>query len=418
MRVLIAPDKFKGTLSSAEAARALAAGAVKAWERTGAPAHALELVLRPLADGGEGSLATFKELRSDLTLREALLTDCTGHTQIHVPYLSGSEGGSQVLFLESSLVVGLMLAGARETPIWKRTTQGIAEWVMEMARLYADAPLSLGIFLGGSATSDGGFGAARTLGYRFYADDGREVTDLALLTDAVRIQLPGALRKEVDAQGQRSLPLRKDASPLRKEKAEPFKDSVRLRFFSDVENPLTGAEGCARLFSPQKGASAQDVERLELCMEKLRHLLIEAGRPDMNLIPGAGAAGGMAVPFLAHPYMEAQIESGSSFFLKQAGIDALLESGRIDLMITGEGSTDASTLTGKLVHTIRKRAQACGVQSSVISGRVKDHDLLQTAGYDRLDAADQAAPPGDRDVPDPREAARRLTETTASVLFR
>ena len=159
-RVLIAPDKFKGTLAAGEAARAMSAGLKRFCAEEG---FRPEILVRPLADGGEGSHETLKELEPGLVERRMALTPAVGDAR-PIPYLARDNDR----YLETALVIGLELPGSRDVPVEERRTNGVGEWIASMIE---EAPnverLDLHLFLGGSATSDGGFGVARALGFRF-----------------------------------------------------------------------------------------------------------------------------------------------------------------------------------------------------------------------------------------------------------
>ncbi len=422
MRILIAPDKFKGTLSAMQAARAIRDGALAAAAETRDPAKTqppgieCELLplfeLRPLADGGEGSHDCLRELGAGdtagaLRLREEhmQLSDPNGAPR-SVPYLVAThadpETGAQHRYLETALAIGLTLPGARDASILDRTTRGVGEWLAQSvaghARANPDAQtaprLELHLFLGGSATSDGGFGLARALGFRFYDSHGDEVRRFRDILNARRSAAP-------DQQ-----------SPESTQSEASNSDATVVHVYTDVQNPLDGPEGAARLFGPQKGASASEVAELEI---RLAHLgeLFEMMRREQTASasdtpqetrnapgeakddealyrrPGAGAAGGLALPLLYWPGVDVRFRSGIDFFLEAAGIDRALRNNKPACVISGEGATDRGSLQGKVVAGLGRmlaNQSADAPPLLIVSGHIpaEDRETLVAAGFSNL----------------------------------
>jgi glycerate kinase len=305
VKLVIAPDKFAGTLTAGQAARALAAG----W-RSIRPDDELDLV--PMSDGGPG----FCEVLADAlpTAREIVVTttDPFGRATPAVLLFAGDTA-----YVESAQAVGLHLLREAERDPEKASSAGLA--VLLAAAVDAGAR-TIVVGLGGSATNDGGRG----------------------MVDALR-------------EGTRSG--RFSADTLR-----ALRD-VDLVIASDVANPLLGPAGASAVFGPQKGASREAVARLEGRMQEwVREL---PGLGDVASEPGAGAAGGLGAAFL---WLGARREPGAALVAALLGLDAQIEVA--DLVITGEGSYDSTSLRNKVVATVASAAQQTALPCLVVAGQV------------------------------------------------
>lgn len=395
LSVLIAPDKFKGTLSARAAGDAMAAG-VENFAR--AQARPAKLTIRPLADGGEGSREILAELWPELQERR-LATFDSGERPITVRALyDPPEASERRVWLESAEIIGLLLPAARTTPILDRTTRGVGAAICTCLdpaeKSGAPAVREIGIFLGGSATSDGGFGLARELGFRFLNANAESVTRFQDLLKVTRV--------------------------LRPERRFP----VQLVLYTDVVSPLCGPAGAARLFAAQKGATPDEIEMIEARLEHLARLFQAEFGADANT-PGCGAAGGLGFPLLALAEMQTRFASGVDFFIEAAQLGELIQAQEPAFLFTGEGRTDRGSLGGKVVaglarlckSALRKSPRtARGPQLVVVSGQVQDRALLQAAGlahvYSTLDVCGALAP----DALSGAAAAARLTLTTERAL--
>ena len=316
MRVVIAPDSFKGSIGAAEAARALAVG----W-RAARPDD--ELIELPLADGGEGTLAV-------------LAATDPGSRWHHVVVSGPGEALVRAGWLELTGSVGVVeLAAAAGLPLLGHLTPLDAHsyGVGELIRHALDAGvLMMMITLGGSACTDGGTGLLAALGARFLDADGHP------------LPLGGGPLTRLDAI---------DLSSLR----QPPPAGVRC--LTDVRAPLLGPGGAAAVFGPQKGASRDDIAVLETGLARLAQLL--GGVPSQ---PGAGAAGGcgygLATAWGAH------LLPGAEWVANAVGLPKALSGA--DLVITGEGRYDDTSLRGKVVGTVRAMATRAGVPVAVVAG--------------------------------------------------
>ncbi|WP_346534257.1 glycerate kinase [Micromonospora sp. DPT] len=318
MRVLVAPDSFKGSVTAADAARALASG----WL---ARLPGDDVRLLPLADGGEGTVDAFAAARPDAERRTTA-----------VPGPDGRPVSAGWLLLPDGTAV-LELAQSSGLPLMRRPdpfgahTYGLGA----VARAALDAGATrLVVGLGGSASTDGGTGALRALGLRPHDKLGR---DLPLgggaLADLARIDATGLL----------------PAPP----------GGVQL--LVDVTAPLTGPAGAAAVYGPQKGADPADVTLLDTALRRLAELA--GGNPDE---PGAGAAGGTAYGLAA--MWGATIVPGATTIAELLGLaDALAGA---DVVLTGEGRFDETSLSGKVVGSLLDSAASAGVRVAVAAGQV------------------------------------------------
>jgi glycerate kinase len=365
MRVLIAPDKFKGTLTAAEAARAIATG----W-RSARPGDAVEQV--PLADGGEGTL-------------DAILAALGGRRRWHrvrgplgEPVMAsygviGAEGRAEAV-VESSLASGLQLVAPERRDPLRATSRGTGE-LIRAAGLDARHLL---VCLGGSATNDAGAGMAQALGVRLLDDRGRELGP------------GGAALLELAAI---------DTSGLDSSVRE-----ARVVGACDVDNPLVGPIGATAVYGPQKGARPEDVELLERALTRFADVVRRDVGIDVAGIPWTGSAGGLGAALLA--FLGADLRSGTDVVMEMVGFAERLENA--DLVVTGEGSLDAGSLHGKVPVRVAHRATEASTEVLVLCGRaavrpdgVRVESLVEWFGEGRAMA-------------DPRSTLRELAAAVAA----
>lgn len=337
LRVLILPDKFKGTLTAMQAAAAVARG----WRRA-RPRDRLDLL--PMSDGGDG----FGEILSDLigATAQPLTSVDAAHRSCRVRWWW--ERRSRTAIVESAKVIGLaMLPPGRYHP-FELDTFGLGK-VLLAAVKRGCRRLIVGV--GGSATNDGGFGLARALGWRFLDEHRHEIERW---TDLRRLQLV------VAPQGRRTI----SGSPLRQ-------TSVTVAV--DVRNRLLGKHGCARVYGPQKGLRPEDWPLAEACLRRLALVVKRQCGTDFAAIPGAGAAGGLGFGLMA--FAGAKVESGTELFARHARLAERLRN--TDLVITGEGALDRSTLMGKGVGEVARQCQAREVPCIGLAGVIHDAPPLR-----------------------------------------
>jgi glycerate 2-kinase len=325
VKVILAPDKFAGTLSAAEAAAAMAEG----WRRA-RPGD--ELVATPLADGGEGTLDVVEAAVAGCTRVAVEVADARG-IATDAAWLRLPDGRALV---ESAQACGLQrLAEDKRDPLLT-TTYGVGQLLRAAADAGATAIL---VGLGGSATVDGGAGMATALGHRLLRADGNGVkVGARWVRDLVRI---------VPVEGL----------------------GVPVVAAVDVTAPLLGPAGAAAVFAPQKGARPDDVPQLEEALAAMA----DAAERDLPGGPwrdlsGAGAAGGLGFGLAA--LCGAELVGGAALVDALVGFSAALDGA--DLVITGEGSLDAQTATGKVPAHVRSAARERGVRVAAIAGRIAD----------------------------------------------
>lgn len=365
LTVIVAPDAFKGSLPAPEAAAAVEAGLRDAAAATGVE---LDVRLRPVADGGEGSVDVV--LAAGWTRRERTVTGPTGAPVLAPFALTPTGTEPRTALLELAAASGLaLLPGGRPDPL-RATTRGVGELV---AAALGESVARLVLCIGGSATTDGGTGMAAALGARFLDGTDRPLPPGgAALVDLARIDVTG-----LDAR----------------------LGTTEVVVACDVDSPLTGPTGAAHVFGPQKGATPEDVAALDAGLAQLARVLRRDLGIDVERVPGAGAAGGVGAGALA--FLGARLTPGIDLLLDLVGFDGALDGA--DLVVTGEGSFDAQSLAGKAPVGVARRARAAGVPVVVLAGRVDldDADRARLAGLGVVDARALL------DLePDPRRAER------------
>jgi glycerate kinase len=345
LRVLIAPDKFKGTLSATAAARAMAHG----WHRA-RPED--ELTLLPLCDGGEG----FGELLAARLKARQRTVRTVDAARRPLRATWWWEPRSRTAILESARVIGLARLPRGEFHPRALDTFGLGAVLQAAAKLKARRVI---IGLGGSATNDGGFGVARSLGWRFLDQKGMELTNWLRLVELRKILQP--------------------AERL------PFREII---LGMDVQNRLLGPKGCTRIFGPQKGLSAGDFPASEKALAQLARQVRQCLHRDVAHQPGAGAAGGLGFGLMA--FAGATAESGFELFARQAGLRTQVR--LADVVVTGEGRLDRSTLMGKGVGELARSARRAGKPCLGIGGAVEDLPQLLRRFAGTLALTDLATP--------------------------
>jgi glycerate kinase len=352
MRVLIAPDCFGGTLTAPEAAEAIAAG----W-RSGAPGD--ELTLCPLADGGPGFVEVLHSALGGLLRNRSV----SGPLGSFVDAVWLEHDGTA--YIECAQACGLALVSDGERDALAATTLGVGE----MIRHAVDSGVhTIVVGLGGSASTDGGAGVFRALGAVPVGADGEP--------------LPvggGPLVGTVRLEGRADL------------------GDVTLVAASDVENPLLGKLGAARVFGPQKGADDLAVRRLERSLTRWADVLADVAGRDVRDEQGAGAAGGLGAALIA---LGATVESGAGVVRRLTGLDGALDTAQ--LVITGEGSFDFQSLRGKLVTRVAGATAERGVPCVVLAGQVSvGRRRAAAAGVDHAYSVAEHAGSAEASLADP-----------------
>ncbi|WOF23618.1 glycerate kinase [Microbacterium betulae] len=366
-RIVIAPDSFKGTISAAAAAAAIAAG----WA-TVRPDD--ELVLRPMADGGEGTLEAFAEAVPEAARIPVRVTGPTGFAidaaWLRLPPTEEAPGGIGVVELASTS--GIELLGDDLRP-WEASTLGFGQAI---AAALAAGVSQLVLGIGSSASTDGGAGLLTALGARF--------------TDAFGTSIaPGASGLDDVA--------RADLANLR---ALP---PAGVQVLSDVTNPLLGGQGAAAVFGPQKGLDAEGVARADAGLARFADVIrgldgdtlaVTMARVADPDAPGSGAAGGAGYGLLV---WGAELVPGAVRVAQLTGLSGAVEGA--DLVITGEGSYDGQSAAGKAPAHVAALADAAGAPVAIVAGRIAADtgsvahalSLTELAGSAEAAVADPAA---------------------------
>ena len=341
MKVVIAPNALKGSLSASDAAAALAVGVARAQPNA-------EIVQVPVADGGDGLLDVVR----DVLGAESCTVSVTGPRFAPVDASFGWLAQRRTAVIEMALASGLALLDDAERDATATTTLGTGE-LMRAALDRGGERLIIGI--GGSATNDGGIGMASALGWRFLDATGQPVRPVGGMLDRIA---------RIDGSG-----------------ADPRLQLVTIEAICDVDNPLTGPRGAAWVYAPQKGADADQVERLDAGLARLASLIQRDLGLAVDAIPGAGAAGGLGAGLLA--FCGASLRPGAEVVLELVGLDRHLAGA--DLVLTAEGRIDGQTRFGKAPGAVAAHAAANRIPCIAIAGGVADDIApLHDAGIDAV----------------------------------
>jgi glycerate 2-kinase len=346
MKIIVAPNSFKGSLSATQAAKAIARGVREVFPDA-------EVVEIPIADGGDGTveaLVSANQGRYEWVDVEGPLGD---------PVLAsfGLIDGGKTAVAELASASGYVLVPPAMRDPRKTSTYGFGQ-LLDAARKSGAKSVIAGI--GSSATNDGGVGMAQALGYRFL--------------DAEGVDLP-----------------RGGAALLRLERIDdsrlnPGWRSVQVMVACDVTNPLTGPEGASAVYGPQKGADPLTVRLLDLALARLAEVIERQYGKRVADIPGAGAAGGTGAGLMA--FLDAKLISGAGLVVDASGFDRALPGAQ--LVITGEGRADGQTAYGKAPGEVARRAQAAGVPTFLLAGtKGAGWETLLTKGFTAVAALAQ-----------------------------
>ncbi len=338
MKIVIAPDSYKESLSAMEVANAIEAGFREIYPNA-------EYVKMPVADGGEGTV-------------DAMVAATGGHKiSVSVTGPTGKQVMAELgLIYQHTAVIemaeasGLERISAVERNLLITTTYGTGEMIR--------AALDLGvkqfiIGIGGSATNDGGAGMLQALGYRLLDQHGRDIPrGGAGLSDLATIDISSA---------------------------DPRLQDCQFKVACDVTNPLTGPMGAAQVFGPQKGADAAMVALLDENLKHYARIVTQELGTDVEFVPGAGAAGGTGAALLA--FMKAELHSGIDIVLAALGLELIIADA--DLVITGEGRLDSQTINGKVPVGVARLAKRHGKPVIAIAGSLSpDVAIVYEHGID------------------------------------
>ncbi len=341
MKVVIAPQSFKGSISALDAARAMEEGVLRVVPDA-------ETVLVPVADGGDGTLETLV----DATGGDIRSTTVTGPIGKPVAAEWGALGDGQTAVIEMARTSGLALLSLAERDPLHATTYGLGEVIREAL----DAGFrSFIVGIGGSATNDGGAGMAQALGVRLLDEAGNDLPPGgAALADLRSIDMSGLDERATDA---------------------------RFSVACDVSNPLTGPEGASAVYGPQKGATPDLVEQLDAALENFAGVVQHDIGTSIDAVPGSGAAGGLGGGVMA--FLGGSLQAGVDIVLDYVGLDDRLEGA--DLVITGEGRIDFQTVYNKAPIGVARRAKRRGIPVIAVCGSIgKGFEDVHAEGIDAV----------------------------------
>lgn len=329
-RILIAPNSFKECLSATEVAEAISRGA-----RAALPSATVESL--PLSDGGEGFVHALTAAGRGLRIGERV----TGPRGEPVDALWGLLRDGELAVIEMAQAAGLERVPLEQRDPMKTTTFGVGALIRAACDRGAKEII---VGIGGSATNDGGLGMAQALGFQFLDAGGVEIEAPATGGDLARVAWI------------------KDAP-----KSMWWRER-RIRVACDVDNPLLGPRGATRTYAAQKGATPEQIERLERGMNAFVGMIEHDLRVEVRDVPGAGAAGGLGAGLMA--FAGAHLEPGAPLVLDTLGFDRRLEGAA--LVITGEGAVNAQTVSGKIPWEVCRRAMSRAVPVLVLAGDIRE----------------------------------------------
>jgi glycerate kinase len=354
VRILIAPDKFKGSLTASQVCDAIGEGIIKKFPNA-------EILKFPFADGGEGTVDILTKSSNGKKIR----------VKVHGPLFDeieaeyGIDRTGTVAFVEMSAASGLELIPKEKRDPLETTTLGTGELIAHAVE-HGATKIILGI--GGSSTNDAGIGMATALGYKFFSGDELLRPIGKNLARVDRIEVPGT--------------------------------KLNVTALCDVNNPLFGPNGAARIYGPQKGATPEGVEQLDLGLQNFERVARKTFGRSVDF-PGAGAGGGIAGG--ASVFFNLEVTPGVTFIMNSYGLREKIRSA--DLVITGEGKIDRQTLAGKVVGTIAREASTTGKKVIAVCGicELRKNEMEKIGISDVVSLVDPFVSPEEA-----REKAREL----------
>ena len=337
MKVVIAIDSFKGSLTSTEAGQAIADGILEQF-----PQSQIELI--PIADGGEGMLTVM------LNTIGGKIQHLTAHNpcmeSIQTSYGISEDGTTA--FIEMANISGLPLIRREQQNPMKTTTYGTGEIIRNA---FEKGCTRFIIGIGGSATNDAGIGMLQALGFEFLDKDrqplgfGGEILNKIVSTNSTKVH--------------------------------PKVKNAHFIVACDVQNPFYGPDGAAAIYARQKGADNAMIEELDRGMQSFAQVIQKDTGKDISMVPGSGAAGGMGGGMLA--FLDAELRSGADLVLDLCQFNSKIEDA--DLIITGEGRMDHQSLMGKIPGKILEAGKRKNIPVIAFAGSIADKEILESAGF-------------------------------------
>lgn len=328
MHVIVAPDSFKGSLTSFQVAQSIRKGVL-------AVIHEAKVEIVPLSDGGEG-------------MTDAVLSsvggrpfdiEVTGPMNQRVKATFGILPDGTTCVIDVASACGLPLVATEKRNPEIATSFGVGELILAAMEKGCQ---KLIIGLGGSATNDGGIGMAAALGVRFLDYAGRCVEPV--ITNLAQV-------REVDFA-----------------RVDPRLSTIEIIGACDVSSPLCGPDGASAVFGPQKGATPEQVDRMDALLGHLAALITKSTGKDVAIIPGAGAAGGLGSGLVG--FLGGKLVPGSALLLELSGLEKKLADGNVDLVITGEGEINWQTMLGKVPISVASLAKKFDLPVIAVVGAI------------------------------------------------
>jgi len=346
-KIVIAPDSFKGNLTSLEVASCLEKGIKRVLPKA-------KCIKVPMADGGEGTVQSLIDAGKGKLIKKRVKGPAGKLVTANYGWLAKQK----TAVIEMAEASGLPLVKGRDKNPLKTTTYGTGQLILDAIDKGAEKII---IGIGGSATNDGGTGMAQAFGVKFLNASNREI-------------------KELGCGGMLSKITKIDATAI-----DPRIAKTNIVVACDVENPLCGKKGASHVFGPQKGATPKMVLQLDENLKHLGKLMKRDLKKDVSRIPGSGAAGGLGAGLLA--FTNATLESGIDIVLDATNLVKFIKGA--DLVLTGEGRVDFQTAFGKTPSGVAKAAKQCKVPVIAIGGALSD-DARQVFDHG-IDAIESAA---------------------------
>ena len=338
MKILVAPDSFKGSLTAMEAAEHIKVGIYRADAE-------IDVDLLPMADGGEGTVQSLV----DATEGKIIEKEVTGPLGDKVKAFYGLLGDGETAVIEMAAASGLPLVPEGEKNPLKTTTYGTGELIAS-ALEHGIKKIIIGI--GGSATNDAGVGMAQALGAEISDQNGKQ------------IEFGGGSLDQI--------------AEMNLENLDSRLNDVEILAACDVDNPLYGEDGAAYVYAPQKGADREMVEILDQNLRHFNQIAVKELNKDPNQIPGAGAAGGLGAGLVA--FLDAELKAGVDIVLEIIDFESRLKD--VDLVITGEGMLDGQSIYGKTPVGVSRSAAKKDIPVIAVAGtlgsgveKVLDHGI-------------------------------------------
>ncbi len=339
MKVVVAIDSFKGSLSSLQAGNAVKDGVLAAFPDA-------QVIVKPLADGGEGTVEAFAGAAGVRT--EEITVTGPLYRPVAAKYCILADGVTAVM--EMAAAAGITLLSDAERNPLETTTYGVGEMIKDAIEKGCRRFI---IGIGGSATNDGGIGMLAALGYEFLDKTGKPVATCGKGLENI--------------------------ARIRKENVLPELAECAFRIACDVENPLCGEKGCSAIYGPQKGATPAMIAHMDSWLAEYAKIAKTVSPTADPLRPGVGAAGGLGFAFLS--FTNAELKSGIGLLLEEIALEKDIKNA--DIVVTGEGRLDAQTVMGKAPIGVAKLAKKYGKKVIAFSGCVtEDAEVCNEHGID------------------------------------